>query len=73
MKTGRPSGRPVSFDTLARTASSAHTTTRIPNPFLAAFGGGISFFAQAGRTFFTHQDEQTKAALREKYNFKKYQ
>ncbi len=23
--------------------------------------------------YFTHQDEETKAALREKYNFKKYQ
>ena len=30
-------------------------------------------FCPGFKAFFTHQDEETKAALREKYNFKKYQ
>ena len=30
-------------------------------------------FCPGFKGYFTHQDEETKAALREKYNFKKYQ
>ena len=30
-------------------------------------------FCPSWKNYFTHQDEETKAALREKYNFKKYQ
>ncbi len=30
-------------------------------------------FCPGWKNYFTHQDEETKAALREKYNFKKYQ
>ena len=30
-------------------------------------------FCPGWKGYFTHQDEDTKAALREKYNFKKYQ
>ncbi len=30
-------------------------------------------FCPGWKAFFTHQDEETKSALREKYNFQKYQ
>ena len=30
-------------------------------------------FCPGWKAFFTHQDEETKAALRDKYDFKKYQ
>lgn len=30
-------------------------------------------FCPGWKAFFTHQDDETKSALREKYNFKKYQ
>ncbi len=30
-------------------------------------------FCPGWKGYFTHQDEETKTALREKYNFKKYQ
>ena len=30
-------------------------------------------FCPGWKAYFTHQDEETKAALRQKYNFQKYQ
>ncbi len=44
-----------------------------PKSFLGRFWRWHINFCPGWKGYFTHQDEETKAALREKYNFKKYQ
>lgn len=44
-----------------------------PKSFLGRFWRWHIGFCPGWKNYFTHQDEQTKAALREKYKFKKYQ
>ena len=43
-----------------------------PKSFLGRFWRWHIGFCPGWKTYFTHQDEQTKAALREKYDFDKY-
>lgn len=44
-----------------------------PKSLLGRFWRWHIGFCPGWKNYFTHQDEPTKAALREKYNFKKYQ
>ena len=44
-----------------------------PKSFQGRFWRWHINFCPGWKAYFTHQDEQTKAALREKYDFKKYQ
>ena len=44
-----------------------------PKSFKGRFWRWHINFCPGWKAFFTHQDEETKAALREKYNFLKYQ
>ena len=46
---------------------------RNPKSALGRFWRWHINFCPGFKAFFTHQDEETKAALRAKYNFKKYQ
>ena len=44
-----------------------------PKSFLGRFWRWHINFCPGWKAYFTHQDEATKAALREKYEFQKYQ
>ena len=44
-----------------------------PKSVLGRFWRWHINFCPGFKAYFTHQDEETKAALREKYNFRKYQ
>ena len=46
---------------------------RNPKSALGRFWRWHINFCPGFNAFFTHQDEETKAALRARYNFKKYQ
>ena len=45
---------------------------KAPKSFLGRFWRWHINFCTGFKAYFTHLDEETKAALREKYSFKKY-
>ena len=48
------------------------TSVKVSKPMLKMIVDATINFCPGWKAFFTHQDEETKTALRKKYNFKKY-